>query len=336
MGHLVGMGLPGLRVGVFGRAALAQALGQRGKAAGGQLGDVAAGFFRPKAFGVEPDAAQQRLAGGQIERVQRHVEGFGRMAGKLRVDADGEAVANHQNRRVAQRQAVAEQLLEGGVEAFAGRLVFPGKGAGLEHVGITGAPANDAAFFLEQVTGFAAGLGHAQQLAQVKKMALRALLFVQAERRAARAPFLDEVLGGHAGGVGFGGGGGLRTVAALITAKEHIQSGFNFKCPITCRCHAGSQLADIKHANAQRVKAKQLAVNFYRWVKAICQPRNDPGTYQRHAYPLYKPVKQVALDFKHERKVVAICRDGVGVDVKTSHGLWLARIALLAPATYAL
>jgi hypothetical protein len=129
---------------------------------------------------------------------------------------------------------------------------------------------------------------------------------------------------------------GVRSVAALIATKEHVQRGFNFKGPNTSRCHAGAQFAGVEHADAQRVQAKQLASNLKRWIKAIRQSRNDPNTHQRHANPLYKSVKQVALDFKHERKFVAIRRDGVGVDIKTSHGLWLARIALLAPAPNAL
>ena len=44
---------------------------------------------------------------------------------------------------------------------------------------------------------FAAGPEHGQQFAQVQKVALRALLFVETERGAARAPFLDEGFGGH-------------------------------------------------------------------------------------------------------------------------------------------
>ena len=122
------------------------------------------------------------------------------ITGELGVDADRQAVADDQNRRVAQGEAVAEQLLERGVEVLARRLVFPGESAAPEHVGITRAPADDAILFLEQIARFAAGLGHGQQLAQVEEMALRALLFVQAASRAAGTPFLNKVLGRH--GVG--------------------------------------------------------------------------------------------------------------------------------------
>ena len=62
--------------------------------------------------------------------------GFARVAGELGVDANGQAVADHQNRRIAQRQAVAEQLLERGIQVFAGRLVFPGEAPAPEHIGV--------------------------------------------------------------------------------------------------------------------------------------------------------------------------------------------------------
>ena len=119
------------------------------------------------------------------------------MAVELGVNANRHAVAHHQNRRVAERQAAGEQLLERGVEVFVGRLVFPGEGAGSEHVGIAGAATDDAVFFFKKVAGLTARLGHAQQFAQVKKVALRALLFVEVKGRAAGAPFLDEELGSH-------------------------------------------------------------------------------------------------------------------------------------------
>ena len=54
---------------------------------------------------------------------------------------------------------------------------------------------------LELVALGTAGLGYAEQFAQVQKVALRALFFVECVGRAGhasgRAPFGDEVLGGH-------------------------------------------------------------------------------------------------------------------------------------------
>jgi hypothetical protein len=197
MRDLIGVGLPALRVSFFRRTALAQAFGQRGKAARGCFGDVAAGLLGSKAFELQPDATQQRQFGSLVEFGQLHAVGFGRVAGELGVDADRQAVADDQDGQVARRQAVTEQLLERGVKVFAGCLVFPGKGAAPEHVGVAGAPAEHKVFFFKQIARFAAGLGHVQQLAQVQEMALRALLFIEAMRRAAGTPFLNEFLGRH-------------------------------------------------------------------------------------------------------------------------------------------
>ena len=62
--------------------------------------------------------------------------------------------------------------------------------------GIVIAAAYDGIFF-QTGTVFASGLGHGQQFAEVEKVALRALLFVEVKGRAAWAPFGDEGLGGH-------------------------------------------------------------------------------------------------------------------------------------------
>ena len=132
MGNVVGMGLRLKRLRELVRAAPAQPVGQRGKAFGSRFGDVAAGFFRAKTFYVLPDAAQQ----GQLFRLGQlghgNAEGFGWVAGELCVDANRQAVTHHQQRRVAERQAVAEQLLEGGIQVFAGGLVLPRKSAALK------------------------------------------------------------------------------------------------------------------------------------------------------------------------------------------------------------
>jgi hypothetical protein len=99
---------------------------------------------------------------------------------------------------LAQRQAVGEQLLERGVEVFARGLVLPRKHATHEDVGIARLAADDVAFFFKPVVLGTAGLGHTQQFAQVQKVALRALLFVQcvgwAGHATGRAPFGDEIL----------------------------------------------------------------------------------------------------------------------------------------------
>ena len=117
------------------------------------------------------------------------------MASELGVNANLQPVAHYQNRRIAQCQAVAEQLLEGSVQVFAGRFVFSGKGTALEHIGITGTSAHHAVFFFEQIARFTAGLGYGQQLAQVNEVALCALLFIKPKGRAARTSFMYKFLG---------------------------------------------------------------------------------------------------------------------------------------------
>ena len=205
MRHLVGALL--LAGGVFtGRgAALAQTFCQGGKAAGGGLGDVAVGLLGFEALGRGPYAAQQGQVGWLVHLGNAHlVRGTG-VAGELGVDANREPVRHHQNGRVGERQAVGEQLLERGVEVFARSLVLPRKHATHENVGITRLAADDGTLFFKPVALGTAGLGHTKQFAQVQKVALRALLFIECVGRAGhatgRAPFGDEVLRGH--GIGW-------------------------------------------------------------------------------------------------------------------------------------
>jgi hypothetical protein len=128
--------------------------------------------------------------------------GFAGVASELGMHPDGEPVRHHQYGRVGQREAVGQQLLQRRIEVFAGGLVFPGKAAAQHHIGIAGFAADDFAFFFKQIAFVRAGLGHAQQLAQVQKVALRALFFVQGKGGAGHtvgcAPFGDEILWGHA------------------------------------------------------------------------------------------------------------------------------------------
>lgn len=105
-------------------AALAQAFGQGGKALCGGFGDVAAGLVRLEALRRGPDAAQQGPFFWLVHLGNAHFVRLARVAGELGVHPNREPVRHHQNRRVAQGQAVGEELLEGGVEVFARRLVF--------------------------------------------------------------------------------------------------------------------------------------------------------------------------------------------------------------------
>ena len=97
--------------------------------------------------------------------------------------------------------AVTEQSAKGGVEVLARCLVLPGEGAAHEHIGVPGSPADDRVLLFEQVTFSAAGLGDPLQLAQIQKMALRALLFIDVVGRPGVAAWLalfgDEGLRRH-------------------------------------------------------------------------------------------------------------------------------------------
>jgi len=177
--------------------------GQRCKAFGSDLGDVAAGDFGPETLGVQPDAPQQGQLVGLGQLGQQHGEPFSRVAGELGLHAKLQSVAHHQNRRVAEGAAVIEQLLERAVEVFAGGFVFPGKSAAPENVGIATRLAQHQGLLFKNIAVFTARPGHAQHVAQVNKVALRALLLVEVKRRAAWAPFGDEVLWGHVDARGF-------------------------------------------------------------------------------------------------------------------------------------
>ncbi len=118
------------------RASLAQPLRQSGEALGCLLCDRPAGFSGTKALGVLPDPAQQRDLLGLVQRGEPHGVGFRGIARELGVNADRQAVAHHQDRGIAQRKAVAEELLQSRIKVPAGRLVLPRKHSALEYVRI--------------------------------------------------------------------------------------------------------------------------------------------------------------------------------------------------------
>ena len=85
-------------------------------------------------------------------------------------------------------QAVSEELLERGVQIAAGGFVLPRKRTALENISLASTAADDGAFFFKQIAVRAARLGHAEQITQVNKVALRALLFVEVIRRVDGTP----------------------------------------------------------------------------------------------------------------------------------------------------
>ena len=222
MRDLVGAMLAGLRVVTCACTALAQAVGQVGKTARCGLGDVAVGYIGLEAPGRGPDAPQQCDFLGLVQLVQTHAMGLARVAGELRMDAQGQPVRHHEDGRVGQCQAVGEQLLERSVQIFARGLVLPREYAAHEYVAIPGAPTDDVALFLKTVVLGAAGLGYTQKLAQIQKIALGTLLFIESVRRSGHAirsaPFGDEFLRGH----------GLRLISGQSEIAEPDDSSLGF------------------------------------------------------------------------------------------------------------
>ena len=75
-----------------------------------------------------------------------------------------------------------------------------------------------------------------------------------------------------------------------ITAQQHVQRIFNGQGFIFGSANAGAQLARVKHADAQRVQAQHFAANLYGWIKALCQPGNEPLACQWYANTFNKAV----------------------------------------------
>ena len=154
-------------------------------------------FLGRKLSGSLPDAAQQRQLVRLVQLCEQHIKSFGGVAVELGINARRQAVAHHQNGRVVQRQAVVLQLPQGVDQVFARGFVLPGKGAAFEHISVTRAAANHRTFFLKPIPRLSTGFGHIQQLAQIQKMALCALLFIELTGWTAGAPFGDDRLRGH-------------------------------------------------------------------------------------------------------------------------------------------
>lgn len=120
------------------------------------------------------------MRSGLVELIDADGVRLAGVAVELGVDADDEAVAHHQQRRVAEGQAVLLQLAQGGVEVFAGGLVLPREAVAPVHVGVAARLAQQQGVLLEHVVfaghgaGHGAGLGHAEQAAQVDEVRLGA------------------------------------------------------------------------------------------------------------------------------------------------------------------
>jgi hypothetical protein len=119
------------------------------------------------------------------------------VAGEGGVDLDPLAVADHQQRRVVEFQAVVGELLQRGAQVAPGPLVLPAEMAALPDVGpaaVAFRAAGLAGAALETVVVGIARLVHAEQFAQIVEMPLRPGAF--GERVV--LPEGDELGGGHA------------------------------------------------------------------------------------------------------------------------------------------
>ena len=177
-------------------AGLVQALGGAGEGARGFLGDVAVAAARLVAVRRLPQSAQALLHLGPDDVFQSEGMALAGRAGEVGVNLDAQAVADHQQRRVFQRQRVHHQLAQRAFQALARGFVLPRKVALEPDVGkAIGAP---AATGLRQAALEAVALGvarffHAKNAAQVDEVSLRAGTLVQARRRPARAPLGNEI-----------------------------------------------------------------------------------------------------------------------------------------------
>jgi hypothetical protein len=116
------------------------------------------------------------------------------VAGEGGVDLDDLAVADHQQRRVLQFQRVVGELLQRGAQVAPRPLVLPAEMAALPDIRPTVTTAGLAGAALETVVVGVARLVHAEQLAQVVEVALRAGAF---DKRIV-LPEGDELCGCHA------------------------------------------------------------------------------------------------------------------------------------------
>ena len=113
------------------------------------------------------------------------------------MDTGGKPITHHQQRRVSQGQAVAQELLERSIKIAARGFVFPGKTVTVEHIGIAARLAQYQSVLLKHVITNATRQRNSEQLTQVNEMGLRPLALVLVIRGATGPPFRDEFLGSH-------------------------------------------------------------------------------------------------------------------------------------------
>ena len=196
-------------------AAGAQALGEVGEPRGGLGGQGVARLRRAEAVGLGEGGAEQ-VAPGAVEQV---VEGEGvgllHRVGEVGVDHDAVDVTGDEQRRVLEGCGVYQELGVGGVEVLVLALVFPAEAALAPDVGPALAAGGLGRALLEGEPGALRvggdGVVEAEQAAEVVEVGLGGRAFLELDR----APFGDELGGGHAGVLDHGplsGASGIRLV----------------------------------------------------------------------------------------------------------------------------
>jgi hypothetical protein len=177
--------------------ARAEAIGQRGEAAGGILRDLLDGRARSQQVRAREEGAQeaQRLRFDDL-LVGETMDLLGR-AGEVGVDLEPFDVADDQQRRVLQRLAVEEELVIGGGEVFVLPFVLPGEVAAHPDIGEAFAAAGFGDPLLEGIprAGRVGGGGRllTEEGAEIEEVLLHdgALVLLHA------APFGRELLRGQ-------------------------------------------------------------------------------------------------------------------------------------------
>lgn len=159
-------------------AALLQRSGEPGEVAGDLLGQLLPGLGRPKHLRIRECGLQPAALLGILQLLDRDRVDARDGIGPVGVDADRRAdVRDDEQRRIVERDGIALQLREGGIEVRPRALVFPGEAAAPEHVGEAVAAGRPGGADLESVVAAGRiGIGRGrfvQQPAEIEEMRLR-------------------------------------------------------------------------------------------------------------------------------------------------------------------
>ena len=176
-----------------------QDLGDAGEMGRGLFGDLGGGDGRAQRLRVGEGFAQQIELGRLQQIIEGQFIGDPDGVGEVRVDAKPLTVADDQERRVAERAAVEQQLTVSAIQIGVAALVLPGEEVALPDVSIALPAGRLGCARLEGVPsarriGFGRR-GMVQQPAKVDEMLLRHRTFVQLDG----TPFGDESLRGEGG-----------------------------------------------------------------------------------------------------------------------------------------